>query len=215
MLPQAISLNIIFEDQELIVVNKAPGMLVHPSHRDKNDTLINALAYHFNPDNRGPVIRPGLVHRLDKETSGLIVVAKNARAHRILSSQFYNKSVEKRYLALVDGVVEDSEGTVLGAIGRFPEKKMWGLSDEGRDAETRFWVKARFDDKTLVELEPVTGRTNQLRIHCESIGHPIVGDHGRGGSSFTRLCLHAVRLLLRNINTGEPMRFETPDPDFL
>lgn len=232
MVPQDIPLDIIYEDEHLIVVNKPIGMLVHPSHRDKTGTLLNALAFHLNKgataaDNsagsppflggvaaalggRGgavPHIRPGLIHRLDKDTSGLIVAAKNARTHRILATHFEKKLVEKRYLAFVDGIVAGDEGTITGAIGRYVEEKRWGLKDDGRESETRFRVRKRVGNKTLLELEPVTGRTNQLRIHCETIGHPIVGDTARGGSEFQRLCLHAHKLSFIHPATRERMEF--------
>ena len=285
MVPQDIPLDIIFEDVHLIVVNKPIGMLVHPSHRDKTGTLLNALTFHLNKDpstseksassppplgeeaatpllpeegwqrfadgvvgvggrdvipnpsgsppvlggvdaalgGRGgvlnssfiihhspfPHIRPGLIHRLDKDTSGLIVAAKNARTHRILATHFEKKLVEKRYLALVDGLVTDERGTITGAIGRYDDEKRWGLKEDGREAETRFIVRERSGNKTLLELEPVTGRTNQLRIHCETIGHPIVGDTARGGSNFERLCLHAHKLAFRHPATGERIEFES------
>ncbi len=265
MVPQDIPLDIIFEDEHLIVVNKPIGMLVHPSHRDKTGTLLNALTFHLNISNaecglrsaeqgmrnaeRGlrnadlqfakdlgdpselapndisatnksalrtphsalerPHIRPGLIHRLDKDTSGLIVAAKNARTHRILATHFEKKLVEKRYLALVDGIVADDEGIITGAIGRYVEEKRWGLKEDGREAETRFRVRERGENKTLLELEPVTGRTNQLRIHCETIGHPIVGDTMRGGSNFPRLCLHAHKLAFRHPATRERVEFES------
>lgn len=209
MVPQDIPLDIIFEDVHLIVINKPIGMLVHPSHRDKTGTLLNALAFHVNRPGSGPHIRPGLIHRLDKDTSGLIVAAKNARTHRILATHFEKKLVEKRYLALVDGLVADERGIITGAIGRYDDEKRWGLKEDGREAETRFIVRERSGNKTLLELEPVTGRTNQLRIHCETIGHPIVGDTARGGSNFERLCLHAHKLAFRHPATGERIEFES------
>ena len=210
MQPQNIPLDIVFEDADLIVVNKPAGMLVHPSHREKNGTLLNALAFHFNHGREGAPIRPGLVHRLDKDTSGLIVIAKNARAHRVLCSHFQRKLVEKKYLALVNGIVVEDEGTITGPIGRDAEVKVWKLHENGKPAETRYRVKKRLDGRTLLELEPVTGRTNQLRIHCASIGHPIVGDINRGGSKFARLCLHAARLAFRRPKTGARIAFEAP-----
>jgi 23S rRNA pseudouridine1911/1915/1917 synthase len=218
MVPQDIPLDIVFEDEHLIVVNKPIGMLVHPSHRDKTGTLLNALTFHLNknsavrtPHSAVPIphIRPGLIHRLDKETSGLIVAAKNARTHRILATHFEKKLVEKRYLALVDGIVADDEGTITGAIGRYVEEKRWGLKEDGRESETRFRVLERTGNKTLLELEPVTGRTNQLRIHCETIGHPIVGDIARGGSNFPRLCLHAHKLSFIHPSTRQRVQFES------
>ena len=209
MVPQDIPLDIIYEDEHLIVVNKPIGMLVHPSHRDKTGTLLNALAFHVNRQGTAPHIRPGLIHRLDKDTSGLIVAAKNARTHRILATHFEKKLVEKRYLVLVDGLVADDEGIITGAIGRYIEEKRWGLKEDGRESETRFRVRERSGDKTLLELEPVTGRTNQLRIHCETIGHPIVGDIARGGSEFPRLCLHAHKLSFIHPATRERVEFES------
>ena len=211
MRPEDISLDIIFEDAELIVVNKLEGMLVHPSHRDKNGTLLNALSFYLNLSSE-KLIRPGLPHRLDKQTSGLIVVAKTARAHRILSGHFMKKRVEKLYLALVEGVVEADEGSMNAPIGRFAELKYWGVKDGGKLSETKYRVRERFADTTLLELEPVTGRTNQLRIHCEMIGHPIVGDTARGGREFERLCLHAYRLAFPHPSGGERVEFQSDFP---
>lgn len=225
MRPQEMSLDIVFEDDQLIVVNKPAGTLVHPTHRDKNGTLLNGLAYYLNrqpsPQRRGDsgsepgaiatahstAIRPGLVHRLDKQTSGLLVISKTDRAHRVLADYFKKKLVEKRYLALVEGIV-DKDGTIEAPIGRFAEHKHWGIKHDGKHAETRYWVCERYADTTLLELEPVTGRTNQLRIHCESIGHPITGDVKRGGREFERLCLHAYKLSFRHPLTGEQLIFE-------
>lgn len=259
MRPQEMELDIVYEDEQLIVVNKPAGMLVHPTHRDKSGTLLNGLAFYLNrsvpsavavgrailssdsdfisgavafalpvtsvsttpsaeaadsPPNQGGEfasgaarIRPGLVHRLDKQTSGLIVVAKTSRAHRILADHFHRKLVEKRYLALVEGTVKKDEGTIEGTIGRYAEEKRWDIKPGGKRAETRFWVRERYADTTLLELEPVTGRTNQLRIHCASIGHPIVGDIARGGRHFERLCLHASRLSFRHPNGGKISEF--------
>jgi 23S rRNA pseudouridine1911/1915/1917 synthase len=234
MKPEAIPLEIIFEDPEILVVNKPAGMLVHPSHRDKTGTLLNALAFYLNQkeEEKGrkgegeksastvslsppllisssKIIRPGLVHRLDKQTSGLMVVAKQARAHRILCNHFQKKRVEKKYLALVEGAVKEDSGTIVAPIGRFAEVKYWNIKADGKHSETRFCVMKRFSDSTLLELEPVTGRTNQLRIHCAHIGHPIVGDTRRGGREFARLCLHAYKLSFPHPSGNEPMEFET------
>lgn len=212
MRPQDIPLDIVYEDHALVVINKPSGMLVHPTHSDKNGTMLNALAHHLNRE-EGPFIRPGLIHRLDKFTSGLIVVAKTTRAHRVLAGHFQRKMVEKRYLALVDGVVSDDAGTIDAPIGRFAEKKHWDVNPEGKHAVTRYWVKERFADSTLLELEPVTGRTNQLRIHCAHIGHPIMGDVKRGGSEFERVCLHAWRLSLVHPDGSEKLEFEAVIPE--
>ncbi len=202
MVPEDIPLEILFEDNDLIIVNKPVGMLVHPSHRDKSGTVLNALSYYLNQDKALPHIRPGLIHRLDKDTSGLLIIAKNTRAHRILATQFEKKTVEKKYLARVEGSVHEDTGEVDSPIGRYIEKKMWGVKDDGRKAISRFRVLHRNDDTTLLELEPVTGRTNQLRVHCAAMGHPIVGDVQRGGREFSRLCLHAYKLAFRHPTSG-------------
>lgn len=209
MLPQDIPLDIVHEDADLLVVNKPAGMLVHPSHCEKNGTLLNAVVHHLNRSNGRLHQRPGLIHRLDKDTSGLIVIARNPRAHRILCSHFQRKLVEKRYLALVDGVVVKDQGTITGNIGRNADAKMWELRDDGKSAETRFTVIGRRKEKTLLELEPVTGRTNQLRIHCAMIGNPIVGDVVRGGSEFKRLCLHAASLGFRHPTGGAKIKLQS------
>ena len=243
MRPEDVPLEIVYEDDHLVVVNKPAGMLVHPTNRDKNGTLLNALVHHlnaergtrnaeFDPEPRhrpkddpgstgednytnsafrvphSAFIRPGLVHRLDKQTSGLILIAKSVRAHRSLSRQFQKKYVEKKYLALVDGVVKQDSGTIDAAIGRYADEKRWDVKHDGKHSTTRFCVIERRADTTLLELEPVTGRTNQLRIHCASIGHPIVGDVSRGGRPFGRLCLHAWELAFRHPISGLEHRFE-------
>jgi len=154
-------------------------------------------------------IRAGLIHRLDKDTSGLIVISKNARAHRVLCDHFQRKLVEKRYFALVDGLVKNDAGTIDVPIGRFAEEKIWNIKPDGKRAITNFWVKERYADSTLLELEPVTGRTNQLRIHLAHAGHPIKGDEKYGGRKFTRMCLHAHRLCFRHPNGGKRLEFES------
>jgi 23S rRNA pseudouridine1911/1915/1917 synthase len=248
MRPQEMPLDIVFEDAHLIVVNKPAGMLVHPTHRDKSGTLLNALTFYLNAErgmrnaeltqnclaaeiesagqllrvvmeNKSAIrfrhsafIRPGLVHRLDKQTSGLIVVAKTSQSHRVLADHFKRKLVEKRYLALVDSVVGPEEGVIDAPIGRYAEHKHWDVKEDGKPAETKFCVRERFSNTTLLELEPVTGRTNQLRIHCASIGHPIVGDIARGGRAFSRLCLHAHKLKLWHPLGSERLEFEAALP---
>lgn len=232
MRPQEMPLDIVYEDNDLIVVNKPAGILVHPTHRDKSGTLLNALTFYLNAEcgvrsaelkptggsdsefrvPHSALVRPGLVHRLDKETSGLIVIAKSTRVHRILARQFQRKTVEKKYLALVDGVVEQDEGKITGTIGRYAEEKRWDLKADGKISETHYRVRKRNNDTTLLELEPITGRTNQLRIHCASIGHPIVGDTKRGGSESERLCLHAYKLAFRHPDGGRLVAFETKNP---
>lgn len=241
MRPERIQLDIVFEDESLIVVNKPAGMLVHPTHRDKSGTLLNALTYYLNQGrntsgsecvshdtgkgtlatsrvsafcNTGRAfIRPGLIHRLDKQTSGLMVVAKTSRAHRILADHFHRKLVGKKYLALVDGIVADDDGVIDAPIGRFAERKFWDLKEDGKASQTKFRILKRLERSTLVELDPVTGRTNQLRIHCASIGHPIIGDTARGGREFTRLCLHACQLGFNHPVSAERKEFAASTPD--
>jgi 23S rRNA pseudouridine1911/1915/1917 synthase len=165
------------------------------------------------PVSSSAFVRAGLVHRLDKDTSGLVVIAKNSRSHRILCGHFQRKLVEKRYFALVEGEIREDSGTIDAPIGRFAEKRLWNIKEDGKRAVSRFWVRERFSDKTLLELEPVTGRTNQLRIHLAHIGHPILGDIKYGGREFERLCLHAFRLNFWHPNGSERLNFETVLPD--
>jgi 23S rRNA pseudouridine1911/1915/1917 synthase len=222
MKPEPLPLEIAFEDAEIIVVNKAAGMLMHPTFAQKTGTLLNALAYYLNarrekeefdsPDSTRdlrPFVRPGLIHRLDRQTSGLLVVAKTPRAHRILSDHFRRKLVEKKYFALVEGLVKEDSGTISAPIGRIEKIRLWNVKADGKHAETRFWVKERFSDSALLELEPVTGRTNQLRIHCAHIGHPIIGDEWHSRREFPRLCLHAYKLAFWHPNGNKWMEFET------
>jgi len=210
MRPQELPIDIVFEDSDLIVINKPAGMLVHPTHREKSGTILNAVSFHLNIENGEKFVRPGLVHRLDKETSGLLLIAKTTRAHRILAKQFRLKTVEKQYLAVVEGVIQESAGTIDAPIGRYEEKKSWNIKSDGKPSETRFLVLERLKDSTLVELEPITGRTNQLRIHCAAIGHPIVGDVKRGAKEFERLCLHSSRISFSHPSSGERTRLDSP-----
>jgi 23S rRNA pseudouridine1911/1915/1917 synthase len=217
MRPENIKLDTVFEDTDLIVINKPAGMLVHPSHRENSGTLLNAVVHHINEEfltqrheGTKSAVRPGLVHRLDRETSGLIVIAKNARAHRILSGHFMKKRVTKRYIALVEGIVRKNDGEIVAPIGRYDELKHWSVKADGKYSESHFSVIERRADTTLIELEPITGRTNQLRIHCEAIGHPIVGDIKRGGREFDRLCLHAWKLAFPHPNGAGEVQFESP-----
>jgi 23S rRNA pseudouridine1911/1915/1917 synthase len=237
MFPEPISLTIVHEDDHLIVIVKPAGLLVHPTSSVKSGTLANALAYHLNRfkfedqespvDHRTsifdpqPVIRPGLVHRLDRATSGLMVVAKTARALTILSRHFRKRLVEKRYLALVHACLDHESGTIVAPIGRDPDRRPhWRVTEEGKPAETRFKVIEQLDRATLLELEPVTGRTNQLRIHCAHIGHPIVGDESepgefaiRNSQPAARLCLHAWKLAFHHPAGGEWREFVANVPE--
>lgn len=214
MQPEPIPIEIVFEAEEFLVANKPSGMLVHPTVKIRTGTLLNALAYYLNNSKNatGNFRRAGLVHRLDKDTSGLIVIAKTARAHRILCSHFQRKLVEKRYFALVEGTIQPDSGTIDAPIGRYEESRFWNIKTDGKPARTNFWVTKRFADRTLLELEPVTGRTNQLRIHLAHLGHPILGDVKYGGRPFSRLCLHAFRLNFWHPNGNYRLEFETGLP---
>ncbi len=210
--PEEIELDVLFEDHDLLVVNKRSGMLIHPTVRVRNGTLLNAVAHHLNPNELDDFRRAGLVHRLDKDTSGIVVLAKNLRAHRILARHFQQKKVEKTYLAIVAGNPERDSGVIDASIGRFAELRLWAVKDDGKPALTRYSVLKRDPNRSLVELEPVTGRTNQLRIHLAHIGHPIVGDVKYGGPEFVRLCLHAARLRINHPTSGESIEFAAPVP---
>lgn len=221
--PEAIPLDILFEDDHIIVVNKPIGLLAHPSNTEKSGTLTNALAYHFWQTSGEP-IRPGIVHRLDRNTSGVMVIAKTPRAHRTLSKHFRERWVKKFYLALVSGRIEKDSGEVNAPIGSdpkvWPHWRVMPENEGGRSAQTLYRVKRRFGAHTLVELEPLTGRTHQLRIHCNLIGHPIVGDpiYASAVDQLTTKhklkhhLLHAARLVFRHPATGKEMNLEAAMP---
>jgi 23S rRNA pseudouridine1911/1915/1917 synthase len=229
MTPEPSPLEIVYEDEHLVVVVKPPGVLVHPTLGVKRGTLANALAYHLNRGlieesaaafNRPaasevarPFVRPGLVHRLDRDTSGLLAVTKTQSALSRLSQHFQQRLVEKRYVAVVAGVVKEDRLTIDAPVGRVDGAgPPWGVVPEGKPAETRLRVLERRARRTLVELEPVTGRTNQLRIHCAHAGHGVVGDRLYGGEPHARLCLHAARLALRHPATNEWVEFVSEAP---
>jgi 23S rRNA pseudouridine1911/1915/1917 synthase len=229
MTPERAPLEVVHEDEHIVVVVKPAGQLVHPTRGVKLGTLANALAYHLNRlwiDERVAVlnpqseidipqfIRPGLVHRLDRDTSGLLVIAKTRPALSRLSQHFQRRLVEKRYAAVVAGRVEQEEFTINAPIGRDEDARpQWRVDESGRQAETRLRVVERRGVRTLVELEPVTGRTNQLRIHCTHAGHAIVGDRFYSGEPHTRLCLHASRLAFRHPATNEWVEFRSQVPE--
>lgn len=220
MHPENIALEIIFEDEFLLVVNKPPGMLVHPTVGVRSGTLLNALSHHLNPTSEScgsnALNRAGLIHRLDKDTSGLLVVAKEKRTHRILASHFQRKLVEKKYFAVVDGRPENREGTINLPIGRSEEERIWRVDETGKPAITNFQIVSSNGEASLLELEPVTGRTNQLRIHLAAMGTPIVGDVKYGGSDFVRLCLHSCLLKFKHPTDGRVLEFKSDVPsDFL
>lgn len=218
-----IPLDIIFENDDLIVVNKPAGMVVHPAAGHASGTLVHAvLGYDPDLEGIGGEERPGLVHRLDKETSGLIVLAKNERAHRWLQDQFRLRVVEKTYLALVDGKPPTPTGRVEASIGRDPShrKKMAIVTaGKGREAVSEYKTLESFKDHTLLEFHPHTGRTHQIRLHCQFLGCPIVGDSIYGRKSLSvdidRHFLHAARLKIILPNEKTPREFEADLPEEL
>lgn len=210
--PQDIPINVAFEDEHLIVVNKPAGMVVHPAAGNPDGTLVNALLYHCKGQlsGIGGVARPGIVHRIDKDTSGLLVVAKSDAAHEGLAAQFADHSIERRYLAVAGGHLKASKGTISGQLGRSDRdrKKMAVLPDDakrGKHAVTHYSVVRKLRNASLIECRLETGRTHQVRVHCASIGHPLLGDqtYGPGPKSlrstlndlgFARQALHAASL---------------------
>jgi len=232
LLPEPIPLRILYEDHDIVAINKQPGLVVHPAPGHGSGTLVNALLHHC-PDLGaiGAEIRPGIVHRLDKDTTGTLVVAKNAAALEHLAAQFKNRSVQKDYLALVHGEMTSDSGAIQLPVGRHPvdRKRMTTRSRKGREAETVWRVARRLCGFTLLELRLKTGRTHQIRVHCAAIQRPIVGDpvYGRQKAAANdpeiqlllapvrRQMLHAWRLEIDHPRTGERMAFESPLPEDL
>jgi 23S rRNA pseudouridine1911/1915/1917 synthase len=237
--PEAIPLDIVFEDDSLLVVNKPAGMVVHPGHGNYSGTLINALIYHFKNLPKNSNERPGLVHRIDKDTSGLLVVAKTEHAMNHLAKQFFNKTSEREYVALVWGNVEEDEGIVEGHIGRHPKNRLqmavFEDGEQGKEAVTHYKVLERLGYVTLVSCRLETGRTHQIRAHMKYIGHTLFNDERYGGekilkgTAFTkykqfvencfkilpRQALHAKTLGFEHPTTGEFLQFNTELPEDL
>jgi 23S rRNA pseudouridine1911/1915/1917 synthase len=219
--PEPIPLDILFEDDDLMVINKPPGLSVHPGAGQREHTLVSALLSHCATlSGIGGKERPGIVHRLDKETSGCLVVAKNDTAHRELSRQFAARRVEKIYLALVAGKLRRVAGVIEGKIGRHPvhRKRMCVTSLRGRTAKTEYRVIRSGDQASLLECKLHTGRTHQARVHLHHLGHPVLGDKvygARRAKNFPRQMLHAWKLGFRHPRTGEWKSFQGPLPDDL
>ncbi|HHY46164.1 MAG TPA: RluA family pseudouridine synthase [Firmicutes bacterium] len=218
--PEDIPIDILYEDSDIIVVNKPRGMTVHPGAGNPSGTLVNALLAHCGDlSGVGGVMRPGIVHRLDKDTSGVMVVAKNDASHLELSRQFKAREVHKTYIALVRGAVDPPEGTISSMIGRHPvhRKKMAVTEHGGKPAVTRYRTIERLPGYTLLEVHPETGRTHQIRVHLAWVGHPVAGDSLYGGRDprlpISGQALHAASLEFRHPRTGRRMRFCAPLPD--
>jgi 23S rRNA pseudouridine1911/1915/1917 synthase len=218
--PENIPLNIVYEDEDLVVVNKPKGMVVHPAPGNYNGTLVNALLFHCRQlASLGSPLRPGIVHRLDKDTSGLMVVAKTDKAYASLAKQIKNRTVEKTYVTIVHGVIKNNAGVIEARIGRHPvhRKKMAVIeSQKGREAVTYYKVLKRFKKYTLVEIAIKTGRTHQIRVHMNYIGHPVVGDptYGKRREEFpvAGQLLHAEKMGFIHPRSGKFMKFESEIP---
>ncbi|WP_379131601.1 RluA family pseudouridine synthase [Paenibacillus sp. sgz500958] len=219
LVAENIPLDIVYEDSDVIVVNKKRGMVVHPAVGHPSGTLVNALMYHCKDlSGINGEVRPGIVHRIDKDTSGLIMAAKNDAAHASLSAQLKEHSVTRRYFAIVHGNLSHDKGTVDAPIGRDPhDRKLYVVTQKNsKKAVTHFTVLERFGDNTLVELQLETGRTHQIRVHMKFIGHPLVGDpvYGRSkGTSMEGQALHAAVLGFVHPASGEYMEFSRPMPE--
>lgn len=219
--PQDIPLEIVYQDGDIAVINKPQGMVTHPAPGNYSGTLVNALMYHIGDlSGINGELRPGIVHRLDKDTSGLLVIAKNDAAHKSLSEQIAEKKAKRIYLALVYGNIKADDGVIDTLIGRDPRdrKRMTVLRTGGRTAVTHYKVLERYGEYTLVECALETGRTHQIRVHMKHIGHPVVGDpvysRQKDGFGLKGQLLHAVRLELTHPGTGERMAFEAPLPEY-
>lgn len=221
-LPENIPLDIVYEDDDLLVVNKPRGMVVHPAAGNPDGTLVNALLYHCGDSLSGinGILRPGIVHRIDKDTSGLLIVAKNDFSHRLLAEQIKEHSFTRKYQAVVCGNIKDDSGTINAPIGRHPtdRKKMTVTLKNSREAVTHYRVIARYRGYTHVELTLETGRTHQIRVHMAHIGHPVAGDPVYGGKNYLKKldgqCLHAYYISFVHPRTNETLTLSAPLPQY-
>lgn len=219
--PQEIPLKIVYEDQDIIVVNKEKGMVVHPAAGNPDGTLVNAIMAHCkeNLSGIGGELRPGIVHRLDKDTSGLLIIAKNDKAHIEISKQIQERKVKKTYLALVRGVIPENEATIDMPIGRsMQDRKKMAVTKKGKVAITHFKVLERFSKYTFLQIQIETGRTHQIRVHLAEIGYPVVGDmvysNGKNEFGVEGQMLHAKSLDFLHPITKEKMHLEAPLPEY-
>lgn len=220
--PQKMDLEIVYEDEDVILINKPKGMVVHPAPGHTTDTLVNGLLYHCKDQLSGinGVARPGIVHRIDRDTTGILIVCKNDMAHNCIAEQLKEHSITRRYRALVHGNLKNDQGTVEGPIGRHPvdRKKMAINEKNGKPAVTHYTVLERFGNYTYIECVLETGRTHQIRVHMSSIGHPLVGDEVYGPAKcpfpLQGQCLHAMVLGFVHPRTGEYMEFSAELPSY-
>ena len=218
LVPENIPLDIVYEDDDVIVVNKPQGMVVHPAPGHPDHTLVNALLYHSPLSTINGEFRPGIVHRIDKDTSGLLMVAKNDMAHRSLAAQLKAKTNEREYVALVHGVIKEDRGTIDAPLGRSPkDRKKQAVVADGRHAVTHFKVLKRYQHYTLVSCRLETGRTHQIRVHMKYIGHPLAGDPLYGPRKTlpgNGQYLHARLLGFKHPRTGKQLTFTAPLPSY-
>ena len=220
--PQKMDLDIVYEDDDVILINKPKGMVVHPAPGHTTDTLVNGLLYHCKDNLSGinGVARPGIVHRIDRDTTGILIVCKNDMSHNSIAAQLKDHSINRRYRALVHGNLKDDTGTIEGPIGRHPidRKKMAINERNGKPAVTHYTVLERFGNYTLIECKLETGRTHQIRVHMTSIGHPLVGDEVYGPAKcpfkLQGQSLHAMVLGFVHPRTGEYMEFSADLPEY-
>ncbi|MBO8159421.1 RluA family pseudouridine synthase [Thermosyntropha sp.] len=218
--PQNIPLEIIYQDKDIAIINKPKNMVVHPAHGNWDNTLVNALLYHIKDlSGINGELRPGIVHRLDKDTSGVMVVAKNDVAHRNLAEQIKEHTINREYIALVHGVIKENLGTIEAPIGRSKtDRKKMAVVLDGKPAISHYQVLERFDNYTLVKVKLMTGRTHQIRVHFSHIKHPVVGDPLYGPEKkhlgFDSQALHAYLLGFNHPSTGEYMEFISPLPEY-
>lgn len=220
--PQDIPLDVIYEDKDIIIINKQKGMVVHPANGNYDGTLVNAVMAKCKDSlsGIGGEIRPGIVHRLDKDTSGAIIVAKNDEAHVNLSNQIKNHEVTKTYIALVRGIIKENEATIKMPIARSKtDRKKMAVDPKGKEAITHFEVLERFENKyTLLKVNIETGRTHQIRVHMSYIGYPLIGDevysNGKNEFGIKGQCLHAWKLDFRHPITEKPMHIEAKMPEY-
>jgi 23S rRNA pseudouridine1911/1915/1917 synthase len=214
---EQIPLDVVYEDDDILVVDKPAGMVTHPAHGSRRGTLVNALLAHVGALPGDP-LRPGLVHRLDRDTSGLLVVAKTPQALRVLGKAMQRRQVEREYLGLVAGIPEQERGKIEGPIGRDPRQRLrFAIRAEGRPAVTHYEIRQRFHGASELLFRLETGRTHQIRVHMSALGHPVLGDplYGRRDPrlAVAGQALHAWRLRFLHPRTGEPLAFESPPPD--